>query len=238
MYRYLDIENINLNPYLFDSKIITIQYLREKDKSPIVFKIWDMDGDTEKERENNVIASFWNVYLKDTLDRTGWMTWNPLFTYNGYRHDIPYLHARFSILQTEKNKMKRNRDFYKLFYTNTVHYDLMSYDNGYLVGLRNFALQYGITMKSEYIGENIKFLYENNMHDEIIEHAVEDVLVMRKLVNEYNIGYRFTHIPILDNLHRKKPSYNKNESGCYNCNSYDVCSNRNKYGLCENWVKK
>lgn len=174
---YFDLETTTLNPYVNEAKIILAQ-VRYNDKS-YLFKEWELG---EKDLIYK-LGDLFNTFPKYT----------PVVTYNG-GFDFNYLISRINLLDFDiLQKSLIHHDFIQ----NVRHCDLLQFDNGYFVPLWKICKKHDMPLQSTYDGKHMRKLYEMKEYDYIIEHGLEDIEILEKLVKLTNIADRFFNVQIL-----------------------------------------
>lgn len=175
---YFDIETTGLNPYLIDAEILTTQFM-DDDGNFKVFTRWDLE-------EKELIEETQNFFVNINFKHKTHQTYNPVFTYNG-EFDFHYLMGRVGYLFNEKEKTIIHNTVIRY----TKHCDLIQFDNGYYISLQKLVDKYNIKRKTHFMGNDIHELYKKQEYESIVNHAYDDVNILKQLVNDYGFGERF-----------------------------------------------
>lgn len=186
---YFDTETIGLNPYSVDAKMVTAQ-ITDDNGNEIVLKEWEL-GEMELLMELKKI--FNNINFKSDKSEFYIKTYNPVFTYNG-AFDFNYIMGRVNMLFDSLIIS----DYHDILIRGTKHCDILQYDNGYFVSLAKLANEYDIKFECEYNGSHIQALYNDKKYDFIVAHALDDIRVVKCLVNKHGFGDRFINVSVLD----------------------------------------
>lgn len=180
---YFDLETLSLNPYEADAKIILAQVRYEK--MTYLINEWSKGEINLIKKLNHLFSEF--------------PEYTPVITYNG-AFDFNYLFGRINVLKfTNKEKIIIHDNFTR----GIKHCDLLQFDGGYFVKLFKVARKYGFPLQSKYDGSHIKELYKNKQYADILEHGLEDIKILEKLVMKTDIADRFLKTEILNWTQRK-----------------------------------
>lgn len=178
---YFDLETLSLNPYDANAKIILAQL--KYNGQVHLLKEWEL-GEFALICE---LAKLFRLFPKYT----------PVMTYNG-AFDFSYLMGRVTIKCSYFAEK-----YHDIFMRNIKHCDLLQFDNGYFVPLWKICRKMNMPLQSRYDGKHMQKLYEKKEYDCIIEHGLEDVEILEKLVTETDIADRFLKTEILNWNERK-----------------------------------
>lgn len=175
---YFDSETIGLNPYNENAKLLTTQFLNDNNDF-VVFTEWEFG-------EKKLIEKTQNYFVSIVFKERTYPTYNPIFTYNG-KFDFHFLMGRVSLLFNQNEK----RIIHNTIIRWVKHCDLIQFNNGYYVSLQKLVDKHNIKRKTNYMGKDIYKLYEKEEYDSIINHAYDDVNILKQLVETYGYGERF-----------------------------------------------
>ena len=154
---FFDIETTGLNPYT--DSILTIQF--KKGTELTVWKLWETP-------EVEILLKFLDYLKPISFDVT-------IYGYNCLKFDIPFLVARLN----HYNLL--NADVYKLIY-DKKWLDLYQYKGDNYMSMDRWLDSYGIKRSCPYSGRNMPLFYENEMYQEIEEHAIDDLNMCEQFV--------------------------------------------------------
>lgn len=181
---YFDLETLSLNPYSTDAKIILAQVKYGIESK--LLKEWEIG-------EENLIVELIGIFSR-------FPKYTPVFTYNG-GFDFSYLMGRI-------NQMDLSREFkeeiHDVFIRNIKHCDLLQFDNGYFVPFWKICKLYNMPLTSEFDGKMMGKLYEDKNWDKILEHGLEDIEALDRVVSNTNIADRYLKTEILTWKQRKE----------------------------------
>jgi uncharacterized protein YprB with RNaseH-like and TPR domain len=180
---YFDSETLGLNPYVPNAKIVLAQLRYNGDN--YLIKEWEHG-------EKGLIKELQELF--ESLPQ-----YTPVITYNG-GFDFNYLIGRINCLDFD---ILTKIAMHDAFIRHIKHCDLLQFDGGYFVALFKIARKYGFPLQSKYDGSHIEGLYKHKNYDEIIEHGVEDIEVLEKLVESTDLANRFLRNEILSWTERK-----------------------------------
>jgi uncharacterized protein YprB with RNaseH-like and TPR domain len=155
---FFDIETEGLNPYIH--KILTIQVKRDDEIK--VWKLW------EEKNEQDMIDKVLDFLFKINNNTT-------ICGYNCLKFDVPFIVSRLS------QSVLLNESIYCNFY-NKKWFDLYQYLGDDYVSLNRWSKYYDIERSCNIEGKNIPYLYISKNYDDIIDHAIDDLLTCEKLV--------------------------------------------------------
>jgi len=175
---YFDMETTGLNPHFEDAEILTTQFM-DNDGNFKVFTRWELS-------EKDLIEKTQNFFVDINFRQRAYPTYNPIFTYNG-GFDFHYLMGRIGYLFNEKEK----RVLHNTMIRYSKHCDLLQFNNGYYVSLQKLVNKHNIKRKTNFMGSDIYELYKKQEYESIVNHAYDDVNILKQLVNNYGYGGRF-----------------------------------------------
>lgn len=165
MVLYFDIETEGLNPY--KHQVLTIQV--KKGKRIEILKLW------EEPSEADMILKFVEYLSRISNNET-------IFGYNCLKFDVPFLATRL----TQHGVMKENI-YRSLFYKKW--FDLYQFQGDEYVSMTQWLNAYGIQRSCSYEGKDIPGLYKARRYDDIVEHAIDDLVVCEQLVKALRKHY-------------------------------------------------
>lgn len=175
---YFDLETIGLNPFKTGAKVLTAQFL-DDDDNLIILTEWELG-------EHELLDQIQNIFLEiNHSEDLKQRSYNPVFTYNG-KFDFHFYMNRCAYYQERKSM----GIIFDTVILSTKHCDLMQFDNGFFKGLDTIAKKHKIKRTTKFLGKHIEGLYYDEKYDDIIAHATDDVVILKKLV-ELGYGKRF-----------------------------------------------
>lgn len=157
---YFDIETTGLNPLL--DKILTIQVKRGEE-----IKLWTL---WEEKDELRMIQHFID-YLRPIYGNEA------IVGYNCLKFDVPFIHARLNKYDAME------ADTYDILH-NKKWIDLYQFQGDNYISMDRWLDSFDIERGCKYSGSDIPHLYERELHNEIEEHAVDDLIVCERLFNK------------------------------------------------------
>lgn len=99
-----------------------------------------------------------------------------IYGYNCLKFDVPFLVARLTV----NNAM--NGNIYVLLH-DKKWFDLYQYQGDEYISMNRWLEAYNIERLSPYEGRDVPSLFLNGRYEDIVEHAVDDLICCEKLVN-------------------------------------------------------
>jgi uncharacterized protein YprB with RNaseH-like and TPR domain len=154
---FFDIETTGLNPY--EDKILTIQF--KQGEVITIWKIWESDEFTLL---SNFVEYLRSVSGNDTV-----------YGYNCLKFDIPFIVARMNyhdIISSETYRIIHDKKWF----------DLYQYQGDNYISMNRWAKSYGIERACPFNGRDMPLFYQFGKYKEIEAHAIDDLLLCEKLV--------------------------------------------------------
>ena len=159
---FFDIETTTLGAYDYDAKVVLAQTLRDGELT--LLPLWKMS-------EQDLIIKLSEIFY--SLD-----DYEPILTYNG-GFDFRYITNRISkVIGVGKSRIESR------FRTKIKHIDMFQYSQGFMVPLSTILKIYNIRQENSEYGCVMKQMYDLEEFNNIINHGVEDVELLKKLIDK------------------------------------------------------